>query len=94
MDDYEHIFDEKTILYGSELGVWYGKCKNCELELSLYTGTSSLKPRGVRRYDITRSMSDCAHKDSKILMWDFDTFMEGYPNIIVLYSKCSRKEMT
>ena len=38
---YLHIFD-KNLVYGSESGNYFGKCKDCGIQLVVYVGDSRI----------------------------------------------------
>jgi len=40
---YLHIFD-KNLVYGSESGNYFGKCKDCGIQLVVYVGDSRIIP--------------------------------------------------
>jgi len=84
----EHIFDEESLMYGSETGNWHGKCRDCGIELTVYTGAASLQPTGANTEEPIRFFGRQGPEGSVALPCSFEEFMKGRPNMLVKYQEC------
>lgn len=77
MKELIHIFDENTLVYGSETGCWYGKCKYCgyDLKSGSFPGYAYKdKVKGVYRYEISRGTACTSIPIMEVLEFSKDGF--------------------